>query len=221
MQGKNGLTMAKGSGQIDPFNNNKFFGVSGEGLTGNAFSLSFAYANLFYGCRTAEAVAGYAVQEDNTCLYNRYDFSHANLDTKLNINGRFTSYNGPIVGAEGVPYIRRFYTDTNFKKHLESFSPTYQYVANKNVTLTLTDSVVNCQSDTSAVSITIPAEFEYEGKEFYFCTAWKVEAINFLNALGVEVLSASKFSSGKTYKIGYYSGAWRSMEISGTVFMAN
>ncbi|MFJ7509865.1 hypothetical protein ACIQW7_10440 [Peribacillus simplex] len=117
--GSFGIKTLKGTTQIDPYNNNKFYNIGCEGISGNAIDLAFANNNTFENFRF-EDVNGYYIQESSECIFNRFTMSIAIKANKLNTNGRESFYEFPITSKGGTQ--QAYKRITNNHKNSQDFN---------------------------------------------------------------------------------------------------
>lgn len=89
LRGTNGFKSIKGSTQIDPFNNNKFYNIGFEGLSNIGIDGDFMSNNIFSNCRF-EAIEGLYIKEFASSQYNSYSSPQPILKSKIQIQGKNT-----------------------------------------------------------------------------------------------------------------------------------
>ncbi|MFJ7509867.1 hypothetical protein ACIQW7_10455 [Peribacillus simplex] len=109
--GGSGIKFVKGSAQIDPYNNNKFYNIGCEGLSGNAIELQFSHNNSFENLRI-EQVKGLYIKEAEDCKFNIFRFSIPIPDSKLDMKGRESVCDFPILTESGVHIAYKRLTNT-------------------------------------------------------------------------------------------------------------
>ncbi|MFK4391697.1 hypothetical protein ABH916_003625 [Peribacillus frigoritolerans] len=111
--GRYGVKFVKGSTQIDPYNNNKFYNIGCEGIKGNAIDLAFAKNNTFENFRF-ENVNGYYIQESSESAFNHFTMAIGINVDKLSIKGKESIFDFPILSRDGVQIAYKRFTN-NYK----------------------------------------------------------------------------------------------------------
>ncbi|MFK4391696.1 hypothetical protein CN563_10365 [Bacillus sp. AFS026049] len=106
-----GIKFIKGAAQLDPYNNNKFYNIGCEGLSDNAIDLQFSYNNTFENLRI-EQVKGLEIKEAEDCKFNIFRFSMPIHDKKLDLKGRESVCDFPILSDTGVHIAYKRLTNT-------------------------------------------------------------------------------------------------------------
>lgn len=89
VRGTNGFKSIKGTTQIDPFNNNKFYNIGFEALTGNGIDFDFGSNNSILNSRF-ENITGIFIKENSTCQFNKYESPQLIKKSKVDIKGNST-----------------------------------------------------------------------------------------------------------------------------------
>lgn len=100
IRGTNGIKSIRGTTQLDPFNNNKFYNIGFEGLSGNGIELNFGNNNIFMNTRF-ENIQGIYINDNIDSSYNKYSSPQLIDTSKININGKNIELNMNLVNGGG------------------------------------------------------------------------------------------------------------------------
>ena len=99
--GIDGIKFTKGSVQIDPYNNNRFYNVGCEYLSGNAIDIQYASNNNFENFRY-EGTAGFYIKETGDCFFNKFRSAYPAPFNKLSSSGKESIYDFTILTSGGA-----------------------------------------------------------------------------------------------------------------------
>ena len=183
LSGYYGIKTVKGTNQTDRFNNNKFYNVGFEDIKNDALTLSFAMNNSFVNNRMAEAIYGMYIIDDTTCMLNLFIISHLLPDNKINVNGKLTRIIAPIVDSvSGLWAYKGFTIDGNYVKQYEILTAKYQVFSNIDGIIGIRTKTIGIATDSSAITLTISKELEFEGNEILIKCNWYENTITIKNS---------------------------------------
>ena len=183
LSGYYGIKTVKGANQTDRFNNNKFYNVGFEDIKNDALTLSFAMNNSFVNNRMAEAIYGMYIIDDTTCMLNLFIISHLLPDNKINVSGKLTRIIAPIVDSvSGLWAYKGFTIDANYVKQYEILTAKYQVFSNIDGIIGIRTKTISISTDSSAITLTISKELEFEGNEILIKCNWYVNTITIKNS---------------------------------------
>jgi hypothetical protein len=217
ISGYTGITMMNGLG-FDGigYNNNKFYDIGFEGITGNALDMSNAYyqGNGFINCRMLESIGGvYIVDNSPHGNKNLYIFSHINSVDKINVTSINTKYLGPLsLVAGGACDFNGFTVGANGIKKYDITNFHYTAITS-NTTLLPNAGIPLINTSTSTVIITLPIEWNVEGTEKLLKISNYTNNITILNSDSSTAVASGVINAVGYWKLIYINMIWYCFKI--------
>jgi len=196
------------NGYSGGYNNNKWYNIGHEVVTSDAITLYNSKNNLFVGNRIAENIGGMYIVEATGCSSNLYIFTLIIPYAMLNINGNHSRYIGILSDVDTSYKWAGFLVDGSVVR-FEYCSSSYLNALNQNKTMDVRNTTVQVNTDTASVVLTMPQQFEIEGKEFkIYCNAF-TNSITINRYDSSAAIAAGVITSKGCWVIRYALGAWK------------
>ena len=194
------------------YNNNKFYNIGFEQLTGNGINLKYCNGTSFVNCRMLEDIGGTYIKTDNTCFSNLFLFSHIIYENKLDLQGDGDRIIAGILDDNGTIISNGFIVSASKNKIHEISNETCQLITN-DCTIRRHDKSLVINSATNPITITLPKEYNREGFRMAINVADYQNNIVFKDYNNNVVIN-NKINCAGIWEISYIFGAWECYRIN-------
>ena len=194
------------------YNNNKFYNIGFEQLSGNGIDLKYCNGTSFLNCRMLEDVGQMYILTNETCHSNLFIFSHIIYENKIDLKGNCDRIIASILDNNGTIISNGFIVSANKSKIQEISNETCAIISD-DATIRKHDTSIFVNSYPKALSITLPQEYNREGFRKVVQVADYKNNITFKDYTGAIVID-NKINSIGYWEILFTNGTWNCYKLN-------
>ena len=194
------------------YNNNKFYNIGFEQLSGNGIDLKYCNGTSFLNCRMLEDIGQMYILTNESCHSNLFIFSHIIYENKIDLKGDCDRIIASILDNNGTIISNGFIISGNKSKIHEISNETCAIISD-DTTIRKHDTSIFVNSYNQALTITLPQEYNREGFRKVVNVADYQYNITFKDYTGKIVIN-NKINSIGYWEILFTNGTWNCYKLS-------